>query len=330
MRSMMLVLVAGGLVASAGPLDVHHPNAGTLADTIPVELFQPGLVSTPLDELNAAFTPDQKDLFWSVNSVQGAQGMGVIVVSHRGAGGNFGKPEVASFSGQYSDYDPFVTPDGKKLFFISNRPKGAATWNPQDFDIYVVERQGSGWSEPQPVGAPVNSDAPEYYPSVAANGDLFFSTTRPGSKSFDIFRSKLVDGRYQDPENLGEAVNGTANTAEIDNYVAPDESFIVFAAGRPGGIGSQDLYVSFNQNGSWTPSQLLPLGINSTAREYTPIGSPDGKYLYFTSMRGFTTTPPGRKMLLKEWQDSIKSIRNGNGNVYRAPIEAVLGLRPKS
>lgn len=329
MRFATLTVLAGSL-AAATVASHRNPVPLNPADTTRVELVLPGIVSTSLDELNAAFTPDQKELYWSVNSNQGSAGMGVIVVSRRGSGDKWSNPEAASFSGQYSDYDPFVTPDGKRLFFISNRPKGSANWNAQDFDIYVVERQGSGWSEPQSIGAPVNSDSPEFYPSVAANGDLFFSTIRPGSKSFDIFRSKLVDGKYGDPENLGEAVNGTGPSAEIDNYVAPDQSFIVFAAGRPGGIGGQDLYVSFNINGSWTPSQLLPVGINSAAREYTPIGSPDGKYLYFTSMRGFTTTPPTRKMPLKEWQDSIKAIRNGNGNVYRAPIEAVLGLRPKS
>src|SRR5262245_5519854 len=102
MRSTLLFLLAGGLAATAGSIDQTSPIGSSPADTIPVELFQPGLVSTPLDELNAAFTPDQKELFWSVNSVQGGEGMGVIVVSRRGSGGNFGKAEVASFSGQYS------------------------------------------------------------------------------------------------------------------------------------------------------------------------------------------------------------------------------------
>jgi Tol biopolymer transport system component len=295
---------------------------------VAAELFLPGVMSTPQDELNAAFTPDGRELYWSLNSVQGQQGMGVIVFSRKKSGGGWNNPELASFSGQYSDYDPFVAPDGQRLFFISNRPKGAATWNPQDFDIYVVEKKGDGWSEPTRMDAPVNSDAPEYYPSVAANGDLFFSTTREGSKSFDIFRSRFSEGQYQQPENLGEAVNGTANTAEIDNYVAPDESFIVFAAFRQGGIGGQDLYISFKQGDGWSPSQILPKGINSPAREYTPIGSPDGRYLYFTSMRGFTTAPPSRRMPLKEWRDSIQSIRNGNGNVYRVPLSSVLALRP--
>lgn len=297
---------------------------GQQADSVTAELFAPGVVSTPGDELNAAFAPDGSELFWSLNTAQGS-GSGVIV--HAAVrNGRVSSPQLASFSGQYSDYDPFVAPDGQRLYFISNRPKGAATWNPGDFDIYVVERTPNGWSEPRNLGAPVNSDAPEYYPSIAADGSLYFSTTRQGSRGFDIFRARRVGDGFGDPENLGEAVSGTVNTAEIDNYVAPDQSFIVFASGRPGGLGGQDLYVSFNRAGQWTPARLLPRGINSSAREYCPIGSPDGRYLYFTSMRGFTTQPPARRLELREWRDSMAAIRNGNGNVYRVPLSAVLEL----
>lgn len=293
---------------------------------VAVELFEPGLVSTPLDELNAVFSPDGRELYWSINSMQGAPGVGVIVFSRR-QGNRWSRPELASFSGQYSDYDPFFSADGQKLYFISVRPKGAATWNPLDFDIWVVDRQGNGWSEPRNIGAPVNSDVPEYYPSLASDGTMYFSTQRPGSRGFDIFRARPDgQGGFLAPENLGDSVSGPANTAEIDNYVAPDQSFIVFASGRPGGVGGQDLYVSFNRNGVWSGARLLPRDINSPAREYTPIGSPDGQYLYFTSMRGWWNAALTRRMPLAEWRDSINSIRNGNGNLYRVPLSRVLEL----
>ncbi len=315
------MLLGAAAVTRAGS---HPPTQNP--DSVAVELFMPGLVSTPLDELNAAFTPDGRELYWSINSVQNQPGMGVIVVSRLQRDNRWSTPEATSFSGPYSDYDPFVAPDGQRLFFISNRPKGAATWNANDYDVYVVERQGGGWGEARRLAAPVNSDGGEFYPSVAANGTLYFSTQRPGSRGYDIFLSRWADGRFQEPENLGDSVNGTANTGEFDIYVAPDESFLVFAAGRPGGVGGQDLWVSFNRSGVWSAARLLPRGINSPAREYCPIGSPDGRYLYFTSMRGFTMVPPSRQMLLSEWRDSIGGIRNGNGNVYRVPLTAITRL----
>lgn len=319
--------VLAATAASLLVLDVvggASPDRGQQADSVAAELFAPGVVSTAGDELNAAFTPDGGELFWSINTAQGS-GSGVIVRAQVHSG-RVGAPEVASFSGQYSDYDPFVAPDGRRLYFISNRPKGAATWNPGDFDIYVVERSGVGWSAPRNLGAPVNSDSPEYYPSVASDGTLYFSTIRTGSHGFDIFRARPSGDGFAEPENLGDSISGTLNTAEIDNFVAPDQSFVVFASGRPGGLGSQDLYVSFSHAGQWTSARPLPKGINSPAREYCPIGSPDGRYLYFTSMRGFPMVPPSRRLELAEWRDSIAAIRNGNGNIYRAPLTAVTAL----
>ncbi len=267
---------------------------------VDVELFGSGLMSTPLDELNAAFSPDGREVYWTVKT----NGAGTIKFSQL-RGGRWSTPEVAPFSGYYRDYDPFVTLDGRRLYFISNRPKGAATWNQSDYDIYVVERQGNGWSEPANLGAPVNSDASELYPTLARNGTLYFSTRRPGSHGLDIFKSRLgANGRYGEPEDLGEAVNGTADSADYDPWISPDEDLLVFASERPGGMGDADLYVSFNQHGQWTPARHLPAAINSPAREYTPIGSPDHRWLYFTSTRA------------------------GHGDINRVPYSALQVLKP--
>ena len=84
------------------------------------ELFAPGIISTADDELNAAFTPDQRTVFFTKSTPSNR--MGVIFVSQL-RGNKWSSPEVASFSGRYSDYDPFVTVDGEHIYFISNRPK---------------------------------------------------------------------------------------------------------------------------------------------------------------------------------------------------------------
>lgn len=284
------------------------------------ELFGRGVISTELDELNAAFTPDGQELYYSVNAPEGR--LGVIVVS-RLRGGRWSAPEVVPFSGRYTDYDPFISVDGQKLFFISTRPNGTQPKAPGDFDIWVVERQGSGWGEPKNLGAPINTERPEYYPSVSSNGNLYFSSNRDGGQgAFDVYRSRFVDGQYQTPENLGPAVN--ANTSEIDNYIAADESYLVFAGyGRQGAPGSGDLYISFFENGAWTPARLLGHGINSAAREYCPIGSPDGRYFYWTSKRSAFDTPRTQPITMREMRDSFRDVLNGQGNIYRIPVAAL-------
>jgi hypothetical protein len=135
--------------------------------------------------LNACFAPDGNTIYFSINAP--VNRLGVIVAS-RFEKGKWSTPEVASFSGQYSDYDPFISPDGNKLFFISNRPVDDKP--KKDYDIWVVEKTKEGWSAPKNIGAPVNTDADQFYPSVSTNGTLYYSTIKQGEKGgFDLHRA---------------------------------------------------------------------------------------------------------------------------------------------
>lgn len=279
------------------------------------ELVGPGTISTSENELNSAFSPDGRAMYFTRTA--GASGrFGVIMMSRDSRA-----PAVASFSGRYSDYDPFVSPDGSQLFFISNRDK-------RGFDIWVVDRTDSGWGTARNLGAPVNSDGDELYPAVAADGTLYFSSCgrRDSRGRCDLYRSRLSHGRYLEPENLGDAINTPAS--ETDAYIAPDQSYLVFAAyGRPDAIGDGDLYVSFARDGAWTAPRPFGKEINTSAREYCPIVSPDGKFLYFTSQHGFVDEPQPRALTDAEFRDSLKSVHNGFGNVYRVPIVVIEKLR---
>src|SRR5512144_820829 len=85
---------------------------------------------------NAAFTPDGRTLY--VTHKTGADGnTGVIMESRRSRDG-WGARTVASFSGHYADFDPFVAPGGSRLFFISNRPLTGDGEARPDFDIWFV------------------------------------------------------------------------------------------------------------------------------------------------------------------------------------------------
>lgn len=310
--------LALGLLGAGAALGVIHGRDARQAPE--PELFLPGIVSTGLDELNAAFSPDGRELYYSLNAPE--NGLGVIVVSRR-RGDTWTAPEVASFSGRNSEYDPFFSADGSRLFYISNRPTGPAD-STTDRDIWVVDRRGDGWSDPVNLGAPVNTDGNEYYPSLAADGTLYFSAVREGGAgSYDVYRARWANGAYQEPENLGPGVN--ARGAEIDSYIAPDQRFIVFAAyGREEGPGRGDLYISYRDaDGTFDTATLLGHGINSPAREYCPIGSPDGEYFYWTSKRGFADTPLTRALTIGELRDSLTGPRNGAGDIYRISMRAL-------
>jgi Tol biopolymer transport system component len=115
----------------------------------------------------------------------------------------------------------------------------------------------------------------------AADGTLYFASVRGnGRKDNDLYRSRLVNGEYQKPENLGNVIN--TNVTEADPFIAPDQSYLIFSSDREGGAGEGDLYISFNQNGKWTAPQPLGSNINTAEYEYTPLVSADGKTFYFS------------------------------------------------
>ena len=115
---------------------------------------------------------------------------------------------------------------------------------------------------------------------------MYFSSNKnnPEDKqyNFDIYSSKHIDGKFQKPVKLGETIN-TSNY-EADVFVDPAESYLIFSAHRPGGLGRGDLYISFkNENGTWTKSMNMGEKINSENHELCPFVSKDGKYFFYTS-----------------------------------------------
>ncbi len=245
------------------------------------QVFAPGIVSTEKEQLNAAFTPDGEEFFFAVAEPGRGHRMYHMVQEESGWTG----PEPVPFASPSSDVDMFVTHDGQRLFFCSTRPAPRKPVTRRDADIFVVAKTESGWSEPVSLGEAINSNENDYYPTLTKEGALYFSSHRAGGfGQNDIYRSRLVDGRYQEPENTGQGFNTPHR--EFDPFIAPDESYLIFASDRPGGFGDADLYISFRQeNGTWSPPTNMGKTINSSASDYTPMLSPDGKYLFFTSNR---------------------------------------------
>lgn len=283
-------------------------------------LFGAGIISTGDYETHPAFTPDGRTLYF-VKSTPTFR-FWTIVVS-RFEGGRWTEPEVAPFSGRYSDADPFITADGQQLYFISERPApDKPPSKTRDLDIWVMDKTPTGWGEPRNPGAPVNSGGAEWYPTLTRDGTIYFGSDRPGgSGATDLYRARLVNGQYAAPENLGAAIN--TEFEEYEPFIAPDESYLIFmAAGRPDGrAGSADLYLSYRRAGVWTKAQNLGEPINSNATEYSPKLSPDGKYLFFASTRG--RRPPEQRLSYQDLLTWLRGPRNGLGDIYQVDVGAL-------
>jgi ankyrin repeat protein len=244
---------------------------------VPV-MFAPNLVSTERGELNAVFSPDGREFYFARSDGQRRS-----ILQAREQDGAWGRPGRVSFAGDYSAVDMAFSPDGARLYFCSDRPPAGSGEAKKDHDLWVVTRTTQGWSEPTNLGDAVNSPADDYYPTFTAAGDLYFSSKREGGKGGnDIYRSRFVDGKLQAPENLGAPIN--TDRWEFDPFIAQDGSFLLFASSRPGGLGDSDLYISFRgADGSWSEPRNLGAPVNSIGPDYTPMLTPDGKYLFYTS-----------------------------------------------
>lgn len=99
----------------------------------------------------------------------------------------------------------FLTSDGKKLYFSSNRPGGMG-----NMDIYVSEMERTGdWGKAENLGPVINTPGREDSPSIDPDGStLYFSSDgHPSMGGMDIFKSELKDGKWQKPVNLGYPTN---------------------------------------------------------------------------------------------------------------------------
>jgi hypothetical protein len=280
---------------------------------ITAEIFAPGIVSTEHSEFCSVFSPDGTEFYWSLS---GAPYPAIVAMLQNN--GQWTKPKIVPFSGKYLDYDMAFTPDGKRLFFCSQRPHDGIGPPTGHTDFWFVERDGAGWSEPRHLEEPVNSNAQEYYPIFAKSGTLYFSSTRPGGHGGgDIYCARLENDAFLEPENLGSPIN--TENGEGDLYIAADESYIIVTCyGRSDGIGSADLYISFRkEDGSWSSMKNMGFSVNSAANEHCPVLSPDGKYLFFSSGRSRHSNYSKVAITYNEKIEMMNSWGNGrNEDIY--------------
>lgn len=266
------------------------------------ELFAEGIVSTGKNEVNAVFSKDGKEFYYSL--FNSGKGYTIMMMEEKKDG--WTKPTVAPFSGKYSEVDMFITPDGNQFYYVSKRPFKEGESRSPGYQIWFMNRTSKGWGEPKNLGPIINSGKRQLYPSVTNNGTIYFGSNRNGKSDSDIYRSYLKNGIYTIPEKLGDSIN--TDYDETDVYVSPDESYIIFTAvNKLDGLGSGDNYISFRKkDGSWTKAKNLGSPLNSPYSDFCPMLSPDGKYFFFTS---------GRR---------------GNDDIYWVSSEFTKKLRPKN
>lgn len=235
------------------------------------ELFAPGIVSQNKNEHSMlVFGPDMDEIYWSPE-------YGAPITFMKRINNRWTAPRPVSFTFDRLDSEPVMSQDGKKLFFLSRRPVDENDEREKE-RIWVVERQGYEWGDPKPVERELTT---HWQFSIAGNGTLYFGGNGDSPREYsDIYRSRCIDGKYSEPENLGPAVNSEHH--DMQPYIDPEERFIIISrlGADPG--GRKGLYISYQKSdGTWTAAQRMSETVNDEGA-CNPYVSPDGKVLFFS------------------------------------------------
>lgn len=214
-------------------------------DSAKVEKFKTAL-NSKFHEAAPAFTNDGKTVYFTRNNyVKGKKGKDdnkITLVKIYKASLENGKwtniTELPFNSDAYSTAHPALSPDGKTLYFASDRPGTIG-----QSDIYKVEVHADGsFGKPQNLGKPINTEGRETFPYVTAQNEIYFASDgHPGLGGLDVFVGKIdSNGNITDIQNIGADVNSPKD--DFAYIIDPVTRKGYFSSNKDGGQGSDDIY----------------------------------------------------------------------------------------
>lgn len=252
------------------------PYLGQKLPGMTPEIFAPGIVSKEGYQGRLFIAPDGSEIvYFEREPVNGK----THIISLQNEGGVWSSPTVLPFSEDYINDEPSLSPDGKRLFFVSNRPRSGRGEAEKLPDIWMVEKAAGKWSEPINLGDPVNRLDIVVQPFYAVDDKFYFGGQAADGSSRGIYVSRYAGGRFSEPEMLDGRIFGVVSGP----CVSPDSRTMIVHSRKDGGFGSWDLYASVRDAaGNW--GELVNLGdaINTEADEGGASFSPDGKFLFFS------------------------------------------------
>ena len=216
------------------------------------EVLLPGVVSTAASEIRLAISPDGRMMLWGSIGRDTAPGQLDIWERHR-VGDGWSTPAPVPFNTAGEDFDPAFSPDGRQLYFHSDRPGGFG-----GTDIYLVDVDTAvaTFGAPRNLGPDINSKGAEWAPTPTADGRLVLASDGWGGfGKHDLFEVPLSGGK---PQNLGAAINGPDE--DFDATLTPNGDAIVFSSGvMSDTVAKAGLFVSRLGPEGWSPR--TPAGV---------------------------------------------------------------------
>ena len=259
---------------------MHHMIiAALLASALthaPLVPFEPDTVSGPKNDYNLSVSDDDRTMVFARSEADFREAK-IMVAVREGLG--WGTPEPIAFSDdRWRDSDPWLTPDGQTLYFVSDRPTPARP-DKCDLDVWRSVLKDGVWQTPEHLGDVVNGPGEELGPELHG-GVLYFATARKsGMGGLDVYSSRMTAEGFAGPELLPAPINSAAS--ESDFTISRDGSTALFWRSVEGrGL----IHVARRApDGGWTAPEALPGSINMGAFNFTPAIDGDGKRISFAS-----------------------------------------------
>jgi len=192
----------------------------------------------------------------------------VIMESHL-HGRTWSTPTVVSFSSGFVEFDPFLSIDGRTLYYTSFRPV-TGTAARDDGDLWKVVRTATGWSAPIHLGPEVNTAANEFFPSVTADGTLYFNSDREGGVgAWDLYQARRAGAGFAPATLLPGAVN--TEIWEFNPSLTPGGHFLAFGSLDPDPAAPySDVFFALRRGGGFSERVNAGPCINTELEEYHP------------------------------------------------------------
>jgi outer membrane protein OmpA-like peptidoglycan-associated protein/Tol biopolymer transport system component len=300
----------------SGVFTAYAQNAATL----PERKVIPGISTGKFTEFAPTISADGRTMIFESNRDKSWK----LYSSYLDDGGKWSDPFPLSAINDKLNFlaGPSLSYDGNTLYFTGFIEEVTTS---EDI-FYSVRLDGKNWSEPKNIGAPINTDGYEGFPSISADGKaLYFirvNEENPFDKKskencFKIFVTyKKDDGTWGEPQPLPATVN---SGCERDPKIMADNHTLIFSSIKPTGKGKYDLYQTReSSNGNWEEPVALDF-VNGADNDQSPCISAAGDIIFFYSKEdiySISIPQEHRQMINVTVQGIIKDGKTNN------PIQA--------
>lgn len=198
-------------------------------------------LNNKMHEGPAAFNAEGDFMAFTRNNYDGKSTDGVVKLQlffSAKADGEWSEPKpYALNSAEYSVGHPWLSADGKTMYFASDMPGGFG-----GVDIYRATKMGEEWSTPVNLGANVNTEGNEMFPFVHETGKMLFfaSNGHLGLGGLDVFVAPMNGDLAGAPQNVGAPLN--TNLDDFALILDPEMKKGFFSSNRADGSGDDDIY----------------------------------------------------------------------------------------